>query len=667
MAQTRTRTRSRGSGAAARSDLSFRRGWCQPMRNPRAKFMRTLLAICPICSTRRGRRACGRWWTVVVALATAIATSTLAAAQPNVVIILADDVGFSDLGAYGSEIRTPNIDALAARGLQFANFHTSPTCAPSRAMLMTGVDSHLAGIGILPEATPLAHRDQPGYRGRLADDVVTVASRLQRAGYRTYMTGKWHLGKDPASLPPARGFDRSFALEATGADNWEQRTYLPIYSQADWFEDGAPATLPEDFYSSAFLVDRMIDYLDTEPASEQPFFAYLAFQAIHIPVQAPREFTDRYADVYTDGWDSLREQRFAAVRARGLIPPDAPLGPMPAGLRDWDALAAAEQALLARSMAVAAGMLEAMDFHVGRLIAHLEQTGQLNNTVFLVLSDNGPEPNNPTATPGFSLWLRAVGYRRDLETLGERGSYAFIGPEFANAAAAPGALFKFYAGEGGLRVPLIVAGPGIERRGIVQAFSYITDITPTLLDLAGVAHPVEFEGRAVQPITGRSLVPLFENRADRVYADRDTVSIESAGNAAVFRGDYKVTRNAPPFGDGLWRLYHLTADPGETRDLADQMPERFAEMLDAYAAYAARVGVLEMPANYRPMRQLLINRAYDRFMANRAGIALILLVVIALLWGWRLRRLRRQQPDAPRLHPRASDRATPTGTEPRRP
>lgn len=549
-------------------------------------------------------------------------------ATPNIVLILADDAGFSDFGAYGSEIATPHIDALAAKGTLFSNFHASPICAPSRAMLMTGVDSHLAGIGNLPESAPLEHRGQPGYLGQLADDVVTVASRLGAAGYRTTMTGKWHLGHGAGSHPGARGFDRSFALEASGADNWEKKSYLPIYDDAPWYEDGKPTDLPEDFYSSEFIVDKTIEYLEESRDEGRPFFSYLAFMAIHIPVQAPREFIEKYEGVYDEGWDALREARFRAVIERGLLPAEMAFGPMPEGLRDWDQRSADEKRMLAKSMAVNAAMLEAMDFHVGRLIAYLKETGQYDNTIFIVLSDNGPEPGDPLATPGFRQWLWWNNYRRDLETLGEKGSYAFIGPEFASAAASPGAFFKMQAGEGGLRVPLIFAGRGVARARTTDAFSYITDIAPTILEMAGVAATTEFEGAAVQPMTGHSLMPLLGGGATRVRSETDAVGIEAAGNAALFRGDYKLTRNAPPYGDMQWYLYNLARDPGETTDLAAAEPELFAEMMAEYDAYAARVGVLEVPEGYDQTAQLTTNRIHDQVRANWLALTIFVLLLL---------------------------------------
>lgn len=549
---------------------------------------------------------------------------------PNVVLILADDVAFSDFGAYGSEISTPTIDALAERGVRFANFHASPMCAPSRAMLMTGVSSHRAGVANLPETTPAEFRGAPAYRGRLATNVETIASRLQKVGYATYMTGKWHLGHTPETLPSARGFDRTFIFDATGADNWEDRPYLPIYDDANWYADGVPADLPEDFYSSRFLVDRMIELIGA--GGEQPFFAYVAFQAVHIPVQAPREFTARYDGVYDRGWEPLRRARHQGAVRRGVVARGIPIRPIHPALRDWDALAADERALLARSMAVNAGMLEAMDFHFGRLVEHLRGIGEYEDTIFIVTSDNGPEGANPGASRATMLWLELSGYTRELENLGERGSFVFIGPEFASAAASPHALFKFYAGEGGLRVPLIVAGPGVERGRIAHGFSFITDLPATIAELAGAR---------TDGMTGRSLVPVLGGGADGIYREDEVVGVEAAGHAALFRGPLKLVRNRPPLGDGVWRLYDLSVDPGETRDLAAAEPASFGQMRESYAAWALENGVLEVPRDYTPLaeiRRRLLGRA-----AVRYGWVVGLVVLLGLLASYLVYQLARRR------------------------
>lgn len=537
-----------------------------------------------------------RLMAIVAAMLFAASAHAQSADRPNIVLIVADDVAFTDFGAYGSEIRTPNIDALARRGTIFSNFHATPMCAPSRAMLMTGVSSHRAGIGNLPETTPEEHRGASAYRGLLAEGLPTIATRLRARGYRTYMTGKWHLGHTPETLPSARGFDRTFILDSTGADNWEHRPYLPYYDRAEWFADGEPVdALPDDFYSSEFLVDRMIDFVGAADGDD-PFFAYIGFLAIHIPVQAPREYTMRYADMYRDGWQAHRERRHAAAIEAGLIPANAPLGDIHPDLQGWDDLSAEEQAWYARAMAVNAGMLEAMDHHLGRLIAHLRAIGEYENTIFIVTSDNGPEGNSPGGNLIMNAWMALVGYSTDIETMGERGSFGYIGPEWASANASPHSLFKFYANEGGTRVPLIVAGPGVAEGAMVEQLSLISDIPATIAAFADA----DGEG-----MTGRSLMPALIGEDAPIYGPDDSFGVETAGRMAFYRGRYKIVRNGPPLGDNVWRLYDLETDPGETRDLSASEPELFAAMQDGYAAWAEENGVLEMPEGYDPIQTLM--------------------------------------------------------------
>lgn len=564
-------------------------------------------------------------------------TTTAPAQRPNIVVIIADDVGYTDLGAYGGEARTPNINALAQRGAQFSRYYSSPLCSPSRAMLLTGRDNHRTGHSTIIEVLPPNLRGRPGYTMRLEPGVVTVATRLQRSGYRTYTTGKWHLGHGEGDLPNSHGFDRSFVLDASGADNWEERTYVPYYATADWFENGQPAHLPENFYSSEFIVDRMIQYMDADTARTEPFFAYLAFQAVHIPVQAPREYSDHYSGVYAGGWEQLRNQRWRRAQELGLIPATAQIDPPHPSLRPWAAISGDEQALYARSMEVHAGMTEAMDHNIGRFIQYLQSRGLAENTIFVVTSDNGPEPSNPVADRDFRRWMALTGYTRRMEDLGERGSFVMIGPEYANATAT-GSLFKFTAGEGGLRVPLIIAGPNVLQQRI-DARAFVTDITPTLLERAGVA--------ADSPaMDGFSMSGLLAGTTPHAREPMIPLGVEVSGHSALYRGDYKLVRTPPPLGDSSWRLYNITEDPGETTNLAAQMPDLAASMLADYQAYAERNGVLELPPGYDPQAQVAHNtrmKTYQRYWWIYAGV---IAVGLLLLWGvfWLVRRLFRRKP-----------------------
>lgn len=555
-----------------------------------------------------------------------------AAKRPNVVILLVDDAALMDFGAYGGEARTPNIDQLAARGAMFTQYRTSPLCSPSRAMLLTGMDNHLTGVATIPEVLPKQHQGQPGYAMSLEPGVLTLAERLRPEGYQTFMTGKWHMGSGEGDLPSDHGFDRSFALDASGADNWQDKSYMPFYHDAPWYEDGQVAALPDEFYSSEFIVEKMIEYLD-DASADAPFFAFLGFQAIHIPVQAPPEFTANYDGVYDAGWHVLREARHQRAMTLGLIPQDAPLAPMPDGAREWRALSDEERTLYTARMQVNAGMLEAMDKQIGRLIAYLEQVGEYEDTLFIITSDNGPEHNRGDDDARLAFWMRLNGYHVGLDGIGEQGSWGFIGPEWANAAASPGALYKFYMAEGGIRAPLIMAGPGIDPQR-VEAMSLVSDVAPTVLDMVDASN-----AGAQAAMTGRSLLPLLTGAETRIYGPDEPIGMEVSGNSALYKGDFKITRHMPPTGDAAWRLYNMAEDPGETRDLSDTMPDKKAELLIDYAAYAARVGVLEMPDGYNSLQQIEANTRAK--LQKRYGWIIVPFGMVALVLSylfWRLLR-----------------------------
>ena len=526
-------------------------------------------------------------------------TSHLSYEKPNFVLILVDDAALQDFGAYGGEAYTPNIDYLASQGTMFTNHHSTLMCAPARAMLLTGCDSHLAGVPNLPVFLAPEHRAYPNYDGILNTRVETVASRLKANGYNTYIAGKWHLGNTSYTLPTRRGFDRSFVLGASGGDNYDIKGYLPFKGNAPWFADGKPLEkLPDNFYSSEFLVDKMMAFMEEESDKDQPFFAYLPFQAVHIPVQAPAEFVKKYKGVYKDGWNKVKQQRFEKAKQLGIIQKDAILGEMHPELQKWDNLSSEQQQIVANDMAVNAAMLEAMDYHIGRYITYLKNKGVYENTVFLITSDNGPE-GSVVRDPRADMWMKWVGYHRDQNRLGGPGYYGFIGPEMASAAAGPSSFFKFYAGEGGLRVPMIISGATIPKAQKRTAFSFVTDVTPTILALAGIPQKT-----MLVPMTGKSLLPTIQNDSVQVYQANEPIGVEAAGHSALFKGDYKITRNARPLGDFKWRLYNLKKDPGETKDLAESQPKLFAEMIKEYTVYTEKMGVLEMGTQYEAQAEL---------------------------------------------------------------
>ena len=556
-----------------------------------------------------------------------------AKSRPNVVIILFDDAALMDLGIYGGEAKTPNIDAIARRGTRFTRYATSPLCSPSRAMLLTGLTNHQAGVATIKEVLPKEHVGKPGYGLHLEADTATLPERLRLAGYRTFMSGKWHLGDGPGQLPGSHGFDRSFALDASGADNWDDKAYMPFYKEAPWFEDDKPTAYPSGEFSSTVIVNKMLAYLNDRPKDTKPFLAYVALQAVHIPVQAPRAYTQNYAGRFDGGWDQLRRDRFERAKALGLVPKDAKAPAMHASMRAWDSLSANEKKMQAKAMEVYAGMIEATDAEIGRLVAHLDKTGELENTIFVITSDNGPEPSNPGGERGFNLWMKTHGYTRELANLGERGSHNWIGPEWASAIATPGYLFKFYTSSGGLHVPMVMAGPGIAADKTVNAAAFVQDVTPTLLDLVGGAPAIP----GTKPISGRSLAQVLTGTAETAYGPNDAVGVEVSGNASITKGDYALVKYNPPYGDNQWRLYHVVNDPGQTTDLSTALPEVRADLERAYAAYAKANGVLELPEGYKVQRQAAINslKRQVEFYGWQLGVVALVLVLLlgALIRG----------------------------------
>ena len=398
--------------------------------------------------------------------------------KPNIVLILVDDSGLMDFGAYGGEAKTPNIDLLANEGMMFTNMHASPVCAPSRAMLLTGTDNHLTGVANLPEMLPKEYQGLPGYGGVLNDKVQTIATRLKEVNYSTYVSGKWHLGHDENTLPTSRGFDRSFILGASGGDNYEAKGYLPMKATAQWYADGSPVDLPDDFYSSKTYIDKTISFHQEEQNKDQPFFSYIAFQAIHAPIQAPIELVEKYKSIYEQGWDQMREDRFEKAKLLDFIPEKAVLNDDYYAFKKWDELSQKEKDAYINDMSVTAAMLEAMDFHIGRYINYLKEENLFKNTIFIVTSDNGPDGADYSAN---MIWAKMYGYHRDLYNNGDKGYYGTLGPEFANAVASPFSYFKYYTGEGGLRVPFIISGEHLPRKAQSKEFCFFTDIAPTFM------------------------------------------------------------------------------------------------------------------------------------------------------------------------------------------
>ncbi|MGC1408191.1 MAG: arylsulfatase [Acetobacteraceae bacterium] len=544
---------------------------------------------------------------IVVFVAAAVGLSSIpnvawAAGRPNILLILADDMGYSDTSPYGSEIFTPNIAVLAAQGMMFTNFHVAAYCAPTRSMVLTGVDNHIVGLGNMIELAADNQRGKPGYEGYLNGRAATIATILRNAGYHTYMAGKWHLGKTPASIPAAQGFEKSVGVLEGGADNWENKSYSPGYKSVHFFDGHEELRVPADFYSSRFYADRMMGDIDESAADGKPFFGYLAFQAVHQPHQAPAEFTARYISTYQAGWSAISDFRSQRLVELGIMPKGLTMS-RPSVVPDWNSLPADEQRMNAKRMAVYAGMLEYMDMSIGRVVEHLRAKKMLDNTIVVFMSDNGGEAAKLQALyPDYYSKNFDLSY----EHLGEKGSYSEYGPGWASTSMTPFSNFKGSAAEGGVRAPFIIRYPRVVAQGErSHAFVYLLDVVPTLLDLAGVQPSAE----AGAPMTGRSITRILAGRSTQVHLDGEPIGYEAAGGAALYRGDYKLVRSVPPYGDGKWRLYDLRADPTESHDLTSSHPDLAASMSADYSSYVKKNGLVEVPDGYNVIGQAQKNAA----------------------------------------------------------
>lgn len=516
-----------------------------------------------------------------------------AAAAPNLLVIIADDLGgYSDLSAFGSEIRTPNLDALARSALVFNSFYVAPTCSPTRAMLFTGADAHLAGLGTMDElryASPVPP-GTPGYEGYLNFDVVTIADVLRGAGYRTYLSGKWHLGYSDDNNPATRGFERSFALLDGAASHVDQAGIKSDVPKARYREDGRAVDLPAEFrYSSDFYADKLLSYLSQHDAAGAPFFAVLAFTAPHWPLQAPQDEIDAYRGVYDAGWETVRARRVENMKRLGLIDGDSIDDGHEAGWRRWADLDPATQEREARLMEIYAAMVTRLDRNVGRVLEHLRATGLDRSTYVMFLSDNGPEGNDPRAVRGIGGWVDSARFDSRDENLGKLDSFVWLGPEWAHVSATPYRLLKGFPSEGGMRVPLLVRRPvtGTDGAGTVAQVFNVTDLTATLAALGGVDHwPARRDGRAIAALAGTPIEPIMGKPA-KADAGK-VVARELFGRRSLRRGDWKILWIEPPKGAGRWQLYNLASDPAEAHDLAAAEPQRLAELAALWEQYAAQ-------------------------------------------------------------------------------
>ncbi len=515
---------------------------------------------------------------------------------PNFLIIVADDMGWSDLGVMGGEIQTPNLDALAGSGIVMSHFYVAPTCAPTRAMLLTGASNHEAGVGTQQGQQVANQLDDIRYAGELHDGVVTIAEVLGAKGYQSWIAGKWHVGVHPDQYPNARGFDRSFVLKEGGASHFGDELILNQSELVTYLEDDQVVALPPDFYSTISYTDKMIGYLKARDKTK-PFLSYLAYTAPHDPLQVPDEWLEHYRGAYDEGPEVIQLRRLERLKEKGLFPETAALAEgisipkfLPSYLPPWGERTNEQRHQSSRAMEVYASMIELMDTEIGRVLRYLEAEGELNNTYVLFFSDNGSSAATPLNYPGTTReWLFD---ERDMDvgSAGKPRSHTFLGREWAQASNTPWRFFKAVTTEGGTRSPLIVAGPTIPTGGFLDTLAHISDIAPTIYELAGVEPKSDplFADKA-QP-RGISLHGNWES--GRTLPERYLFT-ELFGNKAVWKGQWKLVQLQNPFGDGSWELYDMYNDPGESKNVAEDHPDVVAEYSSAFETYAKEVGVIE--------------------------------------------------------------------------
>lgn len=499
--------------------------------------------------------------------------------RPNIIIILADDMGYSDIGCFGSTVaRTPNLDQMAGTGLVMTQFYNASRCCPSRASLLTGLYQHQAGVGDMVNT-----RVEPAYQGYLNNNCVTIAEALKNSGYNTYMAGKWHVGTAPDHWPVKRGFDHHFGL-IDGAGSYFDPThpYRPNQHLTVALDD-KPYQPGKDFYATDAYAGYAVKYIKDNKATGKPFFLYMAFTAPHWPLHALPEDIAKYKGKFMGGWDKLRQERFEKMKRSGIIPASTKLSVRDSRVPDWDTLTDKEKADWDDKMAVYSAMVDRMDQNIGRIRTALKETGQDQNTVIMFLSDNGAS-HETIKGPGFTQEMQEASAR----PASDPTSFTAYGFPGANVSNTPLALFKHWEYEGGISTPFIVTYPAVIKHPMKSTQpGHIVDLMSTCLDLAGGKYPATYRGQPIKPTEGISLKPLIEGRT---WKGHDALFWEHEGGRAVRQGDWKLVSQYP---ENKWQLFDLKNDRSEQNDLAAQYPDKVTTLAKLYQQWADRIGVIE--------------------------------------------------------------------------
>jgi len=526
-----------------------------------------------------------RFSALLLALSLAPVPALAQDGRPNILLLVADDLGYADLGVYGGDIRTPNIDALARDGVLFTQFHTAPVCSPTRAMLLTGNNNHVAGIGRQGLDPSWPTFGLPGFEGRFSNRVALLPDLLRDTGYRTYMAGKWHLGAGEAFSPAAAGFDRSFAFEDGYANHFNGIAATEAGSV--YREDGQETDWPIGAYSTEFYTDKLIEYLETDRESERPFFIYAAYSSPHWPLQVPEDELDLYAGLYDMGYDALREQRFESLMAAGILPSDSRIPPRNEAIVRWDELAPDAKRREARKMELYAAMVDNLDRQIGRLLDYLRTNGLYDNTLIVFMSDNGAAAEDFYHVGRFSEFLQAH-YDNRYGNMGLPESWVSYGPQWAEAGSAPFKRYKGFTTEGGIVAPMIIAGPGVAHRPAASpVYATVSDLAPTFLEMAGAAYPND-----KAPMVGESAWSFLSGETDAIHGAEYVSTLFREGRAFLRQGDWKLVSIDLPFDERNFVLYDVAVDPGETNDLSAAYPQRREALIRLWRSERRKMGIL---------------------------------------------------------------------------
>lgn len=548
--------------------------------------------------------------------------------RPNVLLIVADDMGLGDIAPFGSEIATPALSKLAAEGIRFSNFHASPVCSVTRGQLLTGANSIQVGLGSFDYSYYPPSKGKAGYEGYLTDNALSIAELLRDQGYQTYHSGKWHLGSGGGHGKPPQdwGFSQTFGVYSGGSAHWDNKDMYPSPSAAEkaieagkkppltlqqFYENGNPVERVKGIFSDDLYTGKMIEYIEGGRNSGKPFFAYLALTTAHFPIQAPSALIEKNVPRYRElGYAGLKKERHQRLIDAGIYPKETTFPGENAITKKWDALSDAEKNTQARIMATYAAMIESQDFYIGRVLDYLRESGQLDNTLIFYMPDNGPEGADAFGPLSNDLWVNWVGDHFDMSdaAIGTASSSRQIGLEWANATTGSLQWWKWFVAEGGVRVPLIVKPPTSSKFARMGELSSTTlsvkDVPATIMNYAGIEHPGdEYKGRAVAEPSGVSMRGFLEGSTDTVRTEEDWFAFELFGNGFVIQGDYKVMKlRKGMYGDGQWHLYNIVKDPGETTPIESQMQDRFESMMALYRNYEKTFGIVPVAEDWNPWK-----------------------------------------------------------------